>query len=532
MNPVIEQIIQIFKTMPKSRKIILAAVTLLMTISFAVLIFWANKIEYKTMYSDLSTEDAGAIVQKLKEQKIPYSLEKGGSTIKIPEDKVYETRLSLAAEGLPKGSGVGYEIFDQTEFGTTEFVQKMNYQRALQGELSRTISEMDEVLDAKVMIVLPKDSVFVEETKPPTASVLLRLQSDLPKSKVDAVVHLVASAIEGLVPENITVADTTGKVLFKGMSEEEKMGMMANAQLSYKQKFETDLTQRIQSMLEAIVGMNKAIVRVTADMNFDRVNINEETYDPEVQVVRSRKNIAEAVEKTTRPIGNPSSVNPIVPPGQDGLKEVLEKSQKQNDTVNYEISKTVRQVTKPVADLQRLSVAAVIDGSYEWVPNEKGVKIRKFVPRSDVEMQQFNKIVRNAMGYSDDRGDQISVESFAFSGSEVLESPSTSGFDLLLLKKEYGRLIANMILILLLFLFVIRPIMTTVKEIKKAALPPEPEKKPLDELSYEKLKELEYKEAEDHKPKELSATEKAVQLAKEDLDRSVNILKNWINEVK
>lgn len=528
MNPVIEHFVKVYKGMPLSRKILSGSLILLVIAAFAAMFIWANKVEYQAAYTHLTPEDAAAITGKLKEKRIPYRLDGEGSAIMVPAENVYDVRLSLAASGLPKGGGVGYEIFDKNDFGTTDFVQKLNHQRALQGELARTVKEFDEVIDAKVMIVLPKDSVFIEETKPPSASVLLKLKSDLNREKVDAVVHLVSSAIEGLTPEMVTVVDTTGRVLFKGTSEEEKVDMLANAQLNYKNTVEKDLTERIQTMLERIVGKDKAIVRVTSEMDFDRVDVNEEVYDPDVQVIRSRKTSAEDIQKQHAATGKISSVNPVPTDGGDGKSgDILENSKKQDETVNYEISRTVRRTTKPVAVLTRLSVAAVIDGKYAF---ETGESKRKYIPRSEAEMDQFRKIVEKAMGYNEDRGDQVSVECFSFSAVDDFSAPGDTQSGWEAFKKEYGRSLANGLLIILLFLLIIRPIMKTVKEIKVAAK--EPALPAPGESSEENL--LEGADQGSKKalpqPDKMLPTEKAVYYAREDLNKTANIIKSWLNE--
>lgn len=526
MNPVIQQIVDIFKGMPLSRKIVMGVVLALVVTGFGVMFYMANKTHYQTLYKNLSEKDASAIVDKLKELRVPYQLVGDGGTILVPDKNVYEARLSLAGSGLPKGGGVGFEIFDKTEFGTTEFVQKLNYQRALQGELARTIKDFEEVADARVMIVMARDSVFVEDTKPPSASVMLKLKEELSKPKVDAVVHLVASSIEDLKPELVTVVDTTGRVLFKATTPEEEAGLLASKQYQYKVRFERNLSERIQTMLERIVGKDKAIVRVTSDMDFDQVDTSEEIFDPDGQIVRSRKNIGENSEKQTGPAGMISSVNPVVPPpGVEGLTESVERLQKQDDTVNYEITKTVRRTVKPVAVLTRLSVAAVLDGTYGYETAEDGRRVKKYTPRTKEEMDQFRSIVSNAMGFSEDRGDQVSVESFPFSSVDEVEEEKA--FDMAELKKHYGTIAANIVLVLLIFLFVVRPIVKTVKEIKatveEPALPsPEEERALLEGEEAEELVELE----------ELSALQKAEIMAKEDVGKTANIIKGWLSETK
>ncbi|MCW7753823.1 flagellar basal-body MS-ring/collar protein FliF [Desulfobotulus sp. H1] len=530
MNPVIEQMLSIWRSMPLIRKIILGAVVALTIIGFSSLFFMVNKTEFGILYTNLSEEDASQIVDRLKGMRVPYELQGGGSGIRVPADAIHETRLSLAGEGLPKGGGVGFEVFDKSDFGTTEFVQKLNLQRALQGELARTIRQFHEVMDARVMVVMPKDSVFVEETRPPSASVLLRLQqgADLPQSKVDAVVHLVASAIQDMTPELVTVVDTRGRVLYRGRSDEEKLAELESTrvrnQVQYKSIRERELSQRIETLLERVVGKDRAIVRVTAEMDFSREEVSEEIFDPnetEAIFVRSRKNLNEETERLRGPLGAISSVNPVVPPGTEGGPlETMERGSKQDDVVNYELSKRVRSTEKPFAVLSRLSVAAVIDGRYEWQRDEGGTMTRRYVQRTPEEMAQFTEVVKNAMGFSEARGDQVVVESFAFNPDEepVMDEDPLTG--LARLRKDYGRIAANLILLLMLFLLVLRPIHKTVKEIREGAEPPALPDEP------GTLVNITDEEGEEELPLE----EQAVKLAQTDFDRSANILKGWLRD--
>ena len=258
MNPVTEKIIDTLRELTLVRKIILGVLILVMVAGFTTMFLWANKTKFKVAYKALSKQDAAEIVFKLKETNIPYRLQEGGTTILVPEKEVYDVRLTMAKDGIPKGGGVGYEIFDKTEFGTTEFVQKINKKRAIQGELARTISAFDVVKSARVMIVLPKDSVFVEETKKPSASILLELTGELEEEKRAAIAHLVASSVQDLTPKLVTIVDTTGRILFEGKSEEEKAKIdaknLADAQYQYKLRYEKNMSDRIQTMLERIVG--------------------------------------------------------------------------------------------------------------------------------------------------------------------------------------------------------------------------------------------------------------------------------------
>jgi flagellar M-ring protein FliF len=563
MNPVIEKIVTAIKELSLPKKIGLGLFVMVLVAGFTTMFIWTNKTQFKAAYSGLTKEDAAAVVGLLKESNTPYRLTGDGTTIMVPESIVYDVRLSMAREGIPKGGGVGYEIFDKSEFGTTEFVQKINKKRALQGELSRTITSFDEVVSARVMIVLPKDSVFVEETKQPSASILLELNSDISKENVTAIAHLVASSVQDLTPKLVTIVDTAGRILFEGKSEAEQARIdadnLADSQYQYKVRYEENLTKRIQTMLERIVGKDKAIVRVTSEMDFSKNDMNEEIYDPFErggEFIRSRKNRAEKVVQLTEDMGIPSSVNPITDENNPG-DITNEKINKSDDTLNYEISKRVRETRKPMAVLNRLSVAAVIDGRYEFKVDENGNRQRVYLPRTDEEMKQFEDIVVKAMGYNEDRSDQVSMESFPFASiGDMTPAPSLTGWRMV--QDEYGRLIANLLLVLVLFLFIIRPIIKTVKDIKvtieQDALPSpeelalleggdqEPEFVEMDGEQQKEFLELLTGDQKDSFLKKMSASERSVYVsnlsdnekaryyAEKDLFKTVNIIKGWISE--
>lgn len=565
MNPVIEKILSTLKALPLSRKIAFGLLAMAMIAGFTTMFIWANRTEFKVAFSGLTKEDAGLVVEKLKETNTPYRLTGDGTTITVPEAVVYNVRLSMAKDGIPKGGHVGFEIFDKTEFGTTEFVQNINKTRAIQGELARTIMAFDEVKTARVMIVMPKDSVFVEEVKKPSASILLELHSDLAKEKVAAIAHLVASSIQDLTPKMVTIVDTTGRILFEGKSEEEQAKInaenLADAQYQHKIRYEENLAKRIQTMLERIVGNDRAIVRVTSEMDFSENEMNEEIFDPFErggEFVRSRKNRAEKLVAKADETPTPSTVNPIV--GEENKtqgKENNQLSNKNDDTFNYEISKRVREVKKPMSVLTRLSVAAVVDGKYENKADEGGNPKKAYVPRSPEEMKQFRDIVVKSMGYNEERNDQVSVECFPFASIGEIE-PAVAAKGLEKFQEEYGRLVANLLIVIALFLLVIRPIIRTVKEIKatvdRQALPPpeetallEEEEKPLKFIEMNAAQQKEYLSLmnEDQRnafmqtmnPTErkslltnMTVSEKAKYYAEKDIPKTINILKGWIGE--
>jgi len=271
------------------------------------LVAWSNRPDYRVLYSNLSEGDAAAVVSKLKEMKIPYRLEGAGHSILIPAGQVYETRLQLATSGLPQGGGIGFEIFDRTNIGMTDFVQHLNYQRALQGELSRTINQFSEVETSRVHLSLPRKSLFVEDQKEARASVILKLKQgrSLGRSQVQGIVHLVASSAEGLNPTNITVVDTQGHLLSEP-GDSDPMARLGQSQWEFKTNLEKTLEKRVQTMLEKAVGENRVIVRVSADLDFKQIEETEETFDPETPAVRSEQR---SEEKTKGGYPEPSGIN-------------------------------------------------------------------------------------------------------------------------------------------------------------------------------------------------------------------------------
>lgn len=521
MKRIIEQFRAVIKAMPVSKKISMAIVLGLAVAGFALMFLWANQIDYQVLYSNLSQEDAANIVSKLREQRIPYKLEGGGSLILVPAEKVYETRLALAGDRLPRGGNVGFEIFDQTSFSTTDFVQRLNYQRALQGELCRTIGEFREVEHARVLIVLPKDSLFVEDTKPPSASVLLKLRSSLSPDKVAGIVHIVASAVEGMTPEQVTVVDTSGKVLFKGPNQGDETALLSSNRIDYQRQVEGKIVGRVQSMLEGIVGTGKAIVRVSAEINFDQVDFSEEKYDPDNTVVRSKQRRVESSEK-----GGENALGIVsVDPGQTGIpspQEAQMRSEKEDEVINYEINRVTRRVTKPSGTIRRLSVAAVVDGTYEVITAEDGSKTQKYIPRTSKELEEFERIVKRAMGFDADREDQVHVSCFPLSISAGIEAQDGMRVDWLANGRQYIRPAINLVLLLAIFLFVVRPLLRSLKGIVATVETPKalPES---DEGS---------ESAALPEPKVQGMREKTVMLAKSNYDKTQQVIKGWLHETE
>jgi flagellar M-ring protein FliF len=441
--------------------VVLSAVVAAALAAAITLLIWSNKTEYGVLYSSLSQKDAAAVVSKLKEMKIPYRLGEGGSSILIPSQQIYDARLQLATDGLPEAGGVGFEIFDKTNFGMTDFTQQLNYTRALQGELARTIRQFSEVEKARVHLSIPKRSLFVEEQEEPSASVILKLSQGrgLNRNQVQGIIHLVSSSVEGLTPQNITVVDTQGQMLSEG-TDSDPTARLGQSQWEFKTNLEKNFEKRIQTMLEKAVGENRVIVRVSADMDFKQVEETEETFDPEAAAVRSEQRLEEkSQDGYPTPSGVPG-VRSNVPPGQDrsgsGKASSFERS---NETINYEINRTTRRIIEPTGRIEKLSVAVLLDGTYEKVAGEDGSEELNYVPRTPEEMARYETIVKSAIGFNTERGDQVEVANVSF--QRFGEEDEMGARDPLEQRRFWSGVIRHgitLVCLLLLFLFVLRPL--------------------------------------------------------------------------
>ncbi len=310
-----------FQALPLAKKLAVGGIAVGTILGIILLIVWSNRIEFQPLYYNLSQEDAGMVVEELKEQKIPYRLTASGKTVMVPAGRVYDLRLDLASRGVPSGGGVGFEIFDRTDLGTTEFVQKLNYQRALQGELSRTINQFAEVEQSRVHITLPEKTLFLEDEQKPTASVVLKLRRKgaLKEKQVQGIVHLVSGSVEGLPTENITIVDVDGNVLSAATSDEANLAGLTGSQQEFQNELEAGLEKRVQTMLERVVGKGSAIVRVTANLDFMQEEKTEEIYDPDSAVIRSEQRSDESA-KGNAPVAHGHSGRRIKSPGNGGWR--------------------------------------------------------------------------------------------------------------------------------------------------------------------------------------------------------------------
>ncbi|MEW6246996.1 MAG: flagellar basal-body MS-ring/collar protein FliF [Nitrospirota bacterium] len=444
---------------------------------------WTQQPDMQVLFSNLAADDASAIVEKLKEAKVPYETTAGGTTIFVPSSQVHDLRLQLAGQGLPRGGGIGYEIFDRSTLGMSEFVQKLNYRRALQGELARTIAQMPEVERARVHLALPERRLFATDQDRPRASVVVALRNGhtLGKAQVQGIVHLVASSVEGLLAKDVTVVDGHGHLL-SGQTAVDETVQLTGSQLEYQRTLEKEIETRIQTMLERIVGANKAVVRVSSVLDFRKVETTEERFDPNGQVVRSEQRGQEKSSGVNGVTGGVPGVQSNVPPGteSESTQTSSTSSQTKNETINYEISRTVSRIVEPVGTIKKLSVAVLVDGTYETIKAAEGEKaaaepVRKYIPRSEEEMKRIEEIVKKAMGYSPERQDQVEVVNVQFgfgpdegapAGTEAEATPAGTW-------APYVRYAVSGVLFLLILLFVVRPLLAMLETTTRSKGPGE-----------------------------------------------------------
>ena len=463
------QIRALFKSLSAGRLIVLLSLIGATITGLILMTMWTGTPDFQLLYSNLTPEDAGEIVTKLKEQKIPYQIASNGKALMVPKEMIYETRLSLANEGLPQGGGVGFEIFDNTTLGMTEFVQNVNYQRALQGELSRTINGFDEVESSRVHIVMPSKSLFIEDEEPPTASVVLKLRRGrrLNENQIRGIVHLVSASISHLNPENVTIVDNFGKML-AGSEDKSTTAQLSSDQLEYQEKVEKGLERRLETMLEKVLGSGKAIPRVSCSFDFRRHEKTEEIFDPNGKVVRSEKilntisNTSEAVAMGVPGVASNISSEKIGTSGSAGRTSEKPGYQKEDRTMNYEIGKVTSHTIEPLGRIERISVAVVVDGTHELVKGEENEEEWKYTPRSQEEMKKIEDIVKRAVNFDAERGDEIDVVNIPFESAkvkqgeeEIIEEGWVSKLEQ---HKGYFKYAFMAVFLIFSFLFVVKPL--------------------------------------------------------------------------
>jgi flagellar M-ring protein FliF len=513
-----------FLALPPSKRWLVGGIVALSIAAFSVLIFVANKTDFRPLFANLTTEDAGEIVKKLKDQKVPYQLSADGKAVLVPSDKVYELRLTLASEGLPQGGGVGYEIFDRKNFGMTEFVQKLNYQRALQGELSRTISQLAGVEQARVHLAIPEKSLFKDAEKLPTASIVLKIKGNrtLRDTDVQGIVHLVAASVEGLDTEHVTVLDGKGKILSRSGTLD-ATSKMTGAMQETQRSFEKSTEDRLQSLLDKVVGTGKSVARVSATFNFKQVEKFEERYDPEAAAVRSEQRSEE--KNSSGSLAGVPGVQTNLGRNQNAPQAGGGGGSKSDETLNYEVSRSTARTIEPVGSLAKVSVAILVDGKYDTPAAGKDGKVGKpkYAPRTPDELTKIEALVKSAVGFSPDRGDQVTVANIPFqetddAGVGAKDEWWNAPIFLSLLKSG----LIGVGFLALLFM-VIRPLLKSLK----ASMPQtifEPEERPEEEVR--KMIEVQREQLKIQAGAQLDLIERV----KTDSYQASQIIKNWMDK--
>jgi flagellar M-ring protein FliF len=467
VNGLVEQ----FRRFGAARLAAMLAVTLALVGFFAFVMLRMSQPAMGVLFADLSSQDVSAIVKDLDTRGIKYELRGDGQTILAPRADVPKLRLELAGKGIPSGGGVGYEIFDKGDaFSSTSFVQNINHLRALEGELSRTIRSIGRVQAARVHLVIPERRLFERDREPPRASIALKLAGDLDAAQVRAVRHLVSSAVDGLKPERVSIVDERGRLLADGAQGEQ--GMIGVGLDERQGAIERRIKSQVEDIVASIVGPGRARVQVSASLDSNRIESRSETFDPESKVIRSSQNRTEASATNEQREG--VTVGNELPGAQQNQGQQQgqqrDSSSKNEEVVNYEISRTTRTEVLEGGRVRKLSVAVLVDGVYARQGNETS-----YQPRPQEELERISQLVRTAIGFDRQRGDQVEVVNLRFAEgpqapADLVEQSLMQ--QLLSFTKEDIVRFAEMGVILLLVLIVL---MVVVRPLLKQVLAPEKE---------------------------------------------------------
>jgi flagellar M-ring protein FliF len=449
------------KSLGAARVMAMVAVTAALIGFFGFVIMRVTTPPMTTLFTDLSPEDSAGIVKDLERQATAFELKNDGAVIMVPKDKVTRLRMKLAEGGLPKGGGVGYEIFDKSDaLGTTSFVQNINHLRALEGELARTIRAIDRVQAARVHLVLPERPLFARETPEPSASIVVRVRGSLEPQQVRAIRHVVASAVNGLKPQRVSIVDEAGQLLADGATGDSD-GATGDER---RAGFEKRMRSQVEAIVSSVVGSGRARVQLSADFDYNKITQTSDKFDPEGRVLRSSQTREES--SATAESNGQVTVNNELPGAQrpDNAPAARDQSKKSEETNNYEISRITKTEVTEAGRVNRISVAVLVDGSYS--KNEKGEMV--YAERSKEQLDRIAALVRSAIGFDQKRGDQVEVVNlrFADAPSVVPVGEPTGWMSMLTFTKDdvmYGIELAVMLLLGVVVLFmVVRPLVKRV----------------------------------------------------------------------
>ncbi|MBW8370579.1 MAG: flagellar M-ring protein FliF [Thiobacillus sp.] len=496
---------------------------------------WGQQPDYRVLFSNFSDRDGGAIVAELEKMNIPYKYAEGGGAVLVPADRVHDARLKLASQGLPKGGNVGFELMENQKLGSSQFVERINFQRAMEGELARSIESVSAVQAARVHLAMPKDSVFVSEQKAPTASVLLNLHPGraLDQQQVSAIVHLVASSVPELPIKNVTVVDQNGNLLSE-TGKPASINGMDPSQIKYVQELQQNVVKRIESIITPIVGPNNVRAEATADVDFSRSEQAVESYKPnqtpDAMVIRSQQT-SESLNGTGNPGGVPGALTnqppapataPINAPAQNAaaLAAAAPGTNTRKDaTVNFEVDKTIQYVQQGSGGLKRLSVAVVVN--YKQTTDKDGKVAMK--PLTEAEKAQITNLIKEAMGFNAERGDSVNVVNTPFARTEQETLPDLPFWkqpeyvEYIDIAKTAGKYLLMALALLILYLRVLKPLLKKLSEASK--LPPPSHSPQLEHVGMASLPgQRNYEEN----------LTRAQKMASEDPRVVANIVKTWV----
>ncbi len=504
---------------------------------------WMREPTWKVLFSNVSDKDGGQITTALTQMNVPYQIAQGG-VISVPSEAVYETRLKLASQGLPKASGVGFELMDNQKFGISQFAEQVNYQRSIEGELSRTIEALQTVQAARVHLAIPKNSVFLREQQKPTASVALTLHPGrlIDATQIHGIMNLVASAVPGLPPRNITVVDQEGNLLSTMQDPAQGQDGLNQRQLNYIKEVERTYIKRIETILEPIFGKGNVRAEVTTELDLAQTEQTSENYGPNsppnAAAIRSQQLHESTDRDPLGPGGVPGALSnqppnaaaaPItLPPGtQAGIttngQQGSEKSSKKDSTVNYEVDRTIQHTKLPVGMVKRVSAAVVVN--YKKKTDQNGES--KFAPLTQQELTQINNLVKEAMGYNPARGDTLNVVNAAFADNSSRPGYQQQAIDYV--SNNLGELAkwGALLLVFLYILFgVVRPI------VRDVINPPKLEEDGLDGPAIEGAEE-ETEPMDEQELQQISYTanlDAAREIIRKDPRMAAQIIKEWISD--
>lgn len=528
-SQIIRQLSDFIRSLSAAKLMTLLTLVLGTAVGFGLLMTWSGGVEMRALYANLDPEEAGVIVSRLKDRKIPYKIAGDGRTVLVPAENLHETRMQIAADGLPLGGGIGFEVFDNTKLGMSEFAQNVNYQRALQGELARTIARIGEVESCRVHLVMPERTLFISDEQPASASVAIKLRPGrrLSQDQINGVVHLVSSSVPRLVPEQVTVVDSSGRML-AGSRNKTAAGALSLDQIEYQAHVEKNLESRVKSMLEQALGEGKAIVRLACAFDFKRHEKTEEHYLPDNRVVRSEQSLNESSRNAdTAPQGVPGVRSNT--PGTDLMENKTAGSaasvfEKQDRTVNYEVGKVVSRITEPTGGIRRVSVAVLVDGSYKEPAKKTADKTRQYVPRSDEEMQKIENLVKRAVNFDPERGDKLEVVNIPFEAAEWAKADEVQAGGAWLGYLEHAAPYLKhgfiALFLLLSFVFFVKPIVRWLTEVNIGDF----------EIVKQLPKTVGELEGQMAGMRRLPSMEQASQLIASDNEASAGIMRNWIKD--